>query len=334
MLFDYFKNINFAQPYFFGLFLAIPFLIYWYLKKDKQGAESIAVSSLQAKGLGSAKVSFRHLPFIFRLLSLCCIIIALANPQTITSEQTAEGDGIDIALCIDISGSMSAIDLTPNRLEAAKAVAIDFANKRVADKMAVVIFASESFTQCPLTTDKPIVINAIENIHIGLLAATGTSIGDGLSSAIDRLRNSKTKTKIVILLTDGENNGGIIDPKYAKEIAKRFGIKVYTIGVGTDGTTQQPVQTPLGTELRTVKVSIDEKLLNEIATETGGKYFRAKDNEGLNSIYATIDGLEKSKMEISKLTKYNDKFFPLAALAGLFLFVEILLRYLVFRKFP
>ena len=164
MFLDYFKNINFAQPYFFGLFLLLPFLIYWYSKKNKQGAEAIAVSTLQAKGLNSLKSSLRHLPFILRLLSLACIITALANPQTKSSEQSAEGDGIDIALCIDVSGSMTANDLTPNRLEAAKKVAIDFVNKRVTDRMAVVIFAGESFTQCPLTTDKAILVNAIENI--------------------------------------------------------------------------------------------------------------------------------------------------------------------------
>ena len=334
MFLDYFKNINFAQPYFFGLFLLLPFLLYWYSKKNRQGAEAIAVSTLQANGLNSLKVSLRHLPFILRLLSLACIITALANPQTKSSEQSAEGDGIDIALCIDVSGSMTANDLTPNRLEAAKKVAIDFVNKRVTDRMAVVIFAGESFTQCPLTTDKAILVNAIENIHNGLLA-DGTAIGEGLSTGIDRLRNSKSKSKVVILLTDGENNAGlIINPKYAKDIAKTFGIKVYTIGVGTEGTTTQPMQTPLGIEMRTVKVSIDEVLLKEIANETGGKYFRAKDNKGLEGIYATIDELEKSKVEISKLTKYTDKFLPLAALAALFLFIEIMFRYLVFRKFP
>jgi Ca-activated chloride channel homolog len=329
----FFNNITFAQPYFFGLFLLLPVMLYWYVSKNKNSTVSIAVSSLQAKGLGSAKASFRHLPFIFRLLSLASIIIALANPRTKTNEQFAEGEGIDIAICMDVSGSMTGEDLLPNRLEAAKNVAIDFVSKRISDKIAVIIFASESFTQCPLTTDKPTVIQAIENIHSGMLT-NATSIGDGLSTAIDRLRHSNTKTKIVILLTDGENNGGIIDPTYAKEIAKSFGIKVYTIGVGTDGSTTQKVQTPLGIQVQTLKVSIDEPLLKEIANETGGKYFRAKDNNGLSEIYKSIDALEKSKVEVTKLTKYYDKFLPFAALAGLFLCIEIFLRYLVFRKFP
>jgi Ca-activated chloride channel homolog len=330
---DYFNNITFAQPYFFGLLLCLPFLIYWYFKKNNESGQAITISSLQATGLSSGKVFFRHIPFICRLLCLSSLIIALANPRTKTNEQSAEGDGIDIAICMDVSGSMTANDLQPNRLEAAKTVAIDFVSKRLSDKIAIIIFASESFTQCPLTTDKPTVINAIENIHNGMLS-NATSIGDGLSTAVDRLRNSSTKSKIVILLTDGENNGGIIDPKYAKELAKKFGIKVYTVGVGTDGTTTQPVQTPLGVEMKTVKVSIDEKLLTEIANETGGKYFRAKDNNGLEEIYKSIDALEKSKVELTKLTKYYDKFLPFAAIAGLFLVIEIVLRYLVFRKFP
>ncbi len=333
MISDYFNNINFAQPYFFGLFLLLPVIISWHLKENKNTAKAIAVSSLQAKGLGSAKASLMHLPFICRLLCLASIIIALANPRTSKNEQFAEGEGIDIAICMDVSGSMTAIDLLPNRLEAAKKVATDFVEKRISDKIAIVIFASESFTQCPLTTDKPTVINAIQNIHHGLLASA-TSIGDGLSTSIDRLRHSNTKTKIVILLTDGENNGGIIDPRYAKEIAKRFGIKVYTIGVGTDGYTTQPTQTPMGVVMKSVKVTIDEKLLTEIADETGGKYFRAKDNNGLSEIYKSIDALEKSKVEVTNLTKYKDKYLPFALLAAFFLLVEIFLRYLVFRKFP
>lgn len=333
MISDFFNTINFIQPYFFGLFLLLPIMLFWYIKQNKNTAKAIAISTLQARGLDSAKVSFRHLPFVFRLLCLACIIIALANPQTKKNEQFAEGEGIDIAICMDVSGSMMANDLLPNRLEAAKTVAIDFVSKRIADKIAVIVFASESFTQCPLTTDKPTIINAIENIHNGMLN-NATSIGDGLSTAVDRLRYSNTKSKIVILLTDGENNGGIIDPKYAKEIAKRFGIKVYTIGVGTDGTTSQLVQTALGVERQTVKVTIDEKLLTEIATETGGKYYRAKDNDGLSEIYKSIDALEKSKVEVTNLTKYNNKFLPFAALAAFFLLVEIFLRYLVFRKFP
>ncbi|MCY7291610.1 MAG: VWA domain-containing protein, partial [Ferruginibacter sp.] len=279
------------------------------------------------------KASFRHMPFICRILCLAFLITALANPQTKNEEKNTEGEGIDIMLCVDVSGSMSAQDLTPNRLEAAKNVAIDFINRRPTDRIGIVIFSGESFTQCPLTTDKNVLVSAVQNIHFGLLE-DGTAIGSGLSTSVDRLRNSKTKTKIVILLTDGENNGGLIDPKTAKEIAKAFGIKVYTIGVGTDGLAPQPVQTPLGVQMQSVKVSIDEKLMKQIAKETGGQYFRAKDNMGLAGIYETIDELEKSKVEITTTTKFTDKFLPFAIGAAFFLLLEILLRYLVFRKFP
>lgn len=334
MLFDYFTNIKFAQPYFFALAIILPVLIFWYAKTNNKRNAGIAVSSLGAKGLGSWKTSFRHLPFICRLLSIAFIIVALANPQTKNDEQHAEGDGIDIMLCLDVSGSMTAQDLLPNRLEAAKTVAIDFVNRRKNDRIGIVVFAGESFTQCPLTPDHGILINAIQNIHSGLLL-DGTAIGDGLGTAVDRLRSSKVKSKIVVLLTDGENNGGLIDPKTAKEIAKSFGIKVYTIGVGsTEGEANRPTQTPMGVQMQKIKVSIDEKLLKQIAIETGGKYFRAKDNEGLANIYTTIDTLEKSKVEISTTTNFTNKFLPFAIAAAFFLLLEILLRHLVFRKFP
>ena len=333
MFFDYFTNIEFAQPYFFALFLLIPILIFWYAKTNNRRSASIQISTTTAKGLGTWKVSFRHVPFICRIICLAILITALANPQTSNEEKNTEGEGIDIILCIDVSGSMSAQDLTPNRLEAAKNVAIDFINRRPTDRIGIVIFSGESFTQCPLTSDKNVLVSAVQNIHFGLLE-DGTAIGSGLSTSVDRIRNSKTKTKIVILLTDGENNSGLIDPKTAKEIAKAFGIKVYTIGVGTDGMAPQPVQTPLGVQMQSVKVSIDEKLMKQIAEETGGKYFRAKDNDGLSGIYETIDQLEKSKIEITTTTKFTDKFLPFAIGAAFFLLLEILLRYLVFRKFP
>ena len=333
MFFDYFTNIEFAQPYFFALFLLIPILIFWYAKTNNRRSASIQISTTNAKGLGTWKVSFRHVPFISRIICIAILITALAKPQTSNEEKNTEGEGIDIILCIDVSGSMSAQDLTPNRLEAAKNVAIDFINRRPTDRIGIVIFSGESFTQCPLTSDKNVLVSAVQNIHFGLLE-DGTAIGSGLSTSVDRIRNSKTKTKIVILLTDGENNSGLIDPKTAKEIAKAFGIKVYTIGVGTDGMAPQPVQTPLGVQMQSVKVSIDEKLMKQIAEETGGKYFRAKDNDGLSGIYETIDQLEKSKIEITTTTKFTDKFLPFAIGAAFFLLLEILLRYLVFRKFP
>ena len=332
-MFDYFKNIEFTQPEFlFGL-LFIPVLVVWYIITNNQRSASVMVSSTEAHGLGSWKSAMRHLPFICRMLCVGFIIVALAKPQTKNENQRTEGEGVDIILCIDVSGSMTAQDFQPNRLEAAKAVAIDFVNKRITDRIGVVIFSGESFTQCPLTTDHAVLVSAIKNIRNGLLE-DGTAIGSGLSTSVDRIRTSTSKSKIVVLLTDGENNGGLIDPKTAKEIAKAFGIRVYTIGVGSEGYATQPENTPLGVVTQQVKVSIDEKLLNEIANETGGKYFRAKDNETLAGIYGEIDGLEKTKMEVINTIRYNDKFFPFIAAAIFFLLLELVLRYLVLRKFP
>ena len=333
MLFDYFNDISFGQPWFFTLLVLIPVLIVWYVMKNNRQQGSIIISDSSASGLSSWKTVFRHLPFVLRLLAIMLIIVALARPQTKFEEQNAEGEGVDIVLCIDVSGSMTAQDLTPNRLEAAKNVAIDFVNKRVTDRIAVVIFSGESFTQCPLTTDHGVLISAIQNIRNGLLE-DGTAIGSGLGTSVDRLRTSKSKSKVVILLTDGENNGGLIDPQTAKEIAKAFSIKVYTIGVGTDGYAPQPVNTPLGVVMQNGKVSIDEKLLKQIAVETGGKYFRAKDNAGLTGIYDEINSLERSKVEISTITRYSEKFFPFIMAALALIFLEVLLRFTVFKKFP
>lgn len=333
MLFDYFKNISFGQPWFLLLLVIVPVLIVWYILKNNKRQGSIIVSDVSAKGLSSWKTAMRHLPFVLRLPAIILIIAAIARPQTMFEEQNAEGEGVDIVLCIDVSGSMTAQDLTPNRLEAAKNVAIDFVNKRLTDRIAIVIFSGESFTQCPLTTDHAVLISAIQNIRNGLLE-DGTAIGSGLGTSVDRLRTSKSKSKVVILLTDGENNGGLIDPQTAKEIAKAFQVKVYTIGVGTDGYAPQPVNTPLGVVMQQGKVSIDEKLLKQIAAETGGKYFRAKDNAGLTGIYDEINSLEKSKVEITSRTRYTQKFFPFVAAALALLFLEMLLKFTVFRKFP
>lgn len=275
----------------------------------------------------------RNVPFILRMLAIAFIVVALARPQSKNQEQQVEGEGVDIVLCIDVSGSMTAQDFTPNRMEAAKAVAVSFVEKRLTDRIGIVIFSGESFTQCPITTDKGVLRSAIESIRNGLLE-DGTAIGDGLGTSIDRLRTSKAKSRVVILLTDGENNGGLIGPNNAKEIAKAFGIRVYTIGVGTDGYAPFPIKTEMGVIIQQQKVTIDEKLLKEIATETGGKYFRAKDNASLENIYQEIDGLEKSKVEITTITRYTEKFFPsvIAALACLLL--EVLLRFTVLKRFP
>ncbi len=334
MIFDYFHNITFGQPLLLLLFLIIPFLIIWKFGKGKKSIAAIRMST--TKGLAKSKSwknAIQQFPFIFRLLALSCIILALARPQVKFDETETEGQGIDIVLCIDVSGSMTAQDFTPNRMEAAKKVAIDFVNHRQSDRIGVVIFAGESFTQCPLTTDHYVLKTQISQIRNGLLE-DGTAIGSGLATSVDRLRNSKAKSKVIILLTDGVNNGGLIDPSTAKEIAKTFKIKVYTIGVGTDGYAPTPVSTPMGIVMQSQKVSIDEGLLKNIATETGGKYFRATNNRSLENIYNEINKMEKSKVEIITFHRYSEKFYPFIFAAMGFLLIEIILRYTLFRKFP
>jgi Ca-activated chloride channel family protein len=334
VLFEYFNDISFGQPLFFILFAIIPVLIFWKFGKGKKQVAAINLSS--TKGLSnsrSLKNVFQQFPFIFRLLALSCIIIAMARPQTKFDEQQTEGEGIDIVLCIDVSGSMTAQDFSPNRMEAAKKVAADFVDDRGSDRIGIVIFAGESFTQCPLTTDHYVLKSQIQQIRNGLLE-DGTAIGSGLATSVDRLRNSKTKSKIIILLTDGVNNGGLIDPSTAKEIAKAFKIKVYTIGVGTDGYAPTPVSTPMGIVMQNEKVAIDEKLLKNIADETGGKYFRATDNRSLENIYNEIDHLEKSKVEVTSYHRFTEKFYPFIFIAMGLLLIEIILRYTLFKKFP
>lgn len=334
MVFEYFRNITFGQPWLLLLFLLIPVLIYWKFNKGKNQVAAIGISS--TKGLAASrswKNAFQQFPFILRLLALSCIIVALARPQTRFDQTQREGEGIDIILAIDVSGSMTAQDFTPNRMEAAKKVAEEFVDSRPSDRIGVVIFAGESFTQCPLTTDHYVLISQIQQIRNGLLE-DGTAIGSGLATSVDRLRSSKAKSKVVILLTDGINNGGLIDPATALEIAKAFKVKVYTIGVGTDGYAPTPVSTPLGIVMQNEKVAIDEKLLQNIAGQTGGKYFRATDNKSLQNIYSEIDHLEKSKVEITTYHRYSEKFYPLIFAAMAFLLLEIILRFTVFRKFP
>jgi Ca-activated chloride channel homolog len=334
VIFDYFNNITFGQPLYFILFALIPVLIYWKATKGKRQTAAIGISTIKVlSGTRSWKNTFQNFPFILRLLSISCIIIALARPQVKFEEQQSEGEGIDIILAIDVSGSMTAQDFTPNRMEAAKNVAKDFVNGRPSDRIGIVIFSGESFTQCPLTTDHAVLINQIEQIRNGLLE-DGTAIGSGLATSVDRLRNSKAKSKVIILLTDGVNNGGLIDPATALEIAKTFKVKVYTIGVGTNGFAPTPVSTPMGIVMQNEKVAIDEKLLKNIADQTGGKYFRATDNQSLQSIYASIDQLEKSKVEITTFHRFTEKFYPFIFAAMALMLLEFILRFTIFKKFP
>lgn len=335
MLKAYFEHIEFANPEFLFLLLIIPVLAGWYISYANRMRGTIMVSSLKSfRHVHSFKSRLRHVLFVLRLLALTCIILALARPQTHNDEKHVEGEGIDMVLCLDVSGSMLAQDFHPNRLQAAKQVAIDFVRRRPTDRIGLVIFAGESFTQCPVTGDHAVLESQLSQVD-GSFLLDGTAIGSGLATSADRLRSSDAKSKVVILLTDGENNGGLIDPKTAKEIAKSLGIKVYTIGMGSEGYASTPVQAPGGRVLmQQEKVNIDEPLLKEIAAETGGRYFRAKANDGLESIYKEIDGLEKTKVTITTTRLYTERFFPLALLAIGFIGMELLFRLTVFRQFP
>lgn len=334
MLYSWFDNIDLAFPKLLWLLLLLPVLIWWYKSGFNKRQASFTISSMkQIPSRKTWKNIFIHFPFVLRLLAIACIIVALSRPQTRNDEEMVSGEGVDIILCIDVSGSMLAQDLTPNRMEAAKDVAAGFVENRPTDRVGLVIFSGESFTLSPLTTDQAILKSQIFNIKSGLLE-DGTAIGMGLATSVERLRASTSKSKVVILLTDGENNGGFIDPNTAKEMAKSLRVKVYTIGVGTDGTAPVPVQTPAGIVMQREQVNIDEKLMTQIATETGGKYFRAKDNETLKAIYSEIDKLEKSKIEVTALRRFTEQFYPFAIAAVFFLVLELLLRYTVLKRFP
>jgi Ca-activated chloride channel homolog len=334
MITQWLQHIDFAYPQVLWLLLLLPVLAAWYFLKQNKSVSALTVSTLSVyRRQTSFKNTLLHLPFVLRLLSIAFLIVALARPQTRNDEQRVEGEGIDIVLCMDVSGSMLAEDFLPNRLEAAKEVAVQFVAGRKTDRIGLVIFSGESFTQCPLTTDHAVLISQIYAVRSGILQ-DGTAIGSGLSTSVERLKKSKSKSKVIILLTDGENNGGLIPPGTAKEIAKAFSIKVYTIGVGTEGYAVLPQQTASGVVRTQEKVNIDERLLTEIARETGGNYFRAKDNAGLSSIYNEIDQLEKSKIETSTYSKYAEEFYPFAIAAAILLLIEVWLRYRVLRKFP
>lgn len=326
---------EFANPgYFFLLLLLIP-MILWYILTEKKSYADLQFSSLQAfKGIKhSGRIWLRHVLFAIEVLAVVFLVIALARPQSDNSWQTYTSEGIDIVLALDISGSMLAQDFTPDRLDAARNVAIEFIQKRPHDKIGLVIFAGESFTQCPLTTDQAVLINLLREVKSGIIE-DGTAIGLGLANAVNRLKDSPDKSKVVILLTDGVNNRGAIAPATAAELAKTYGIRVYTIGVGTYGEAPYPVQTPFGIQMQNVPVEIDEDVLRQIATLTGGKYFRATDNDKLTQIYQEIDQLEKSKIEVRHFSKKNEKYFVFGLIGMCLLIAQALLRYTVLRKIP
>lgn len=329
------ENIQFANPQFFWLLLLLPVAGVWYFFKRKDETASLKISSIKGFSTDNFLAKIKPALFGLRLLALAAIITALARPQTEDiSSRTKTTKGIDIVMAIDVSSSMLARDLKPNRLSALKDVAADFIRKRPNDRIGLVVYAGESFTQTPITSDKTIVLNALRDITYGQLN-DGTAIGMGLATSVNRLKESKAKSKIIILLTDGVNNSGFIEPQTAAELAVEFGLKTYTIGLGTNGNALSPIAyNPDGTFRYGMRqVEIDEKLLEEIADATGGQYFRATNNTKLEAIYEEINKLEKTEVEEFKYYKYEEKFRSFVLLAGILLLLEWILRNTIFRSF-
>ena len=326
----------FANPnYLYLLLLLIP-MIGWYIYKLSRNQASLQVSSSEAfdlPGATSWKVWLRHVPFILRTLAVAVLIIILARPQSTNSWQNTSTEGIDIVLAMDISTSMLAQDLKPNRLEGAKDVAASFINGRPNDNIGLVVFAAESFTQCPLTTDHTVLLNLFKDVQPGIIQ-DGTAIGLGLANAVSRIKDSQAKSRVIILLTDGVNNTGEIAPVTAADIAKTFGIRVYTIGVGTQGKAPYPFQTAFGVQYQDIEVDVDEPTLKQIAATTGGQYFRATDNATLRQIYSEIDKMEKTKISVQEYSKKQEEYKNWAILLFVLLLVEILLRNTVLRNIP
>ena len=326
----------FANPtYLYLLLLLIP-LIGWYIYKLSKSQASMQVSSSEVFQLPEArswKIYLRHVPFLLRMVLIALLIVVLARPQSTNSWQNSSTEGIDIMLAMDISSSMLAQDLKPNRLEAAKDVAASFINGRQNDNIGLVVFAAESFTQCPLTTDHTVLLNLFKDIQPGIIQ-DGTSIGLGLANAVSRIKDSQAKSKVIILLTDGVNNAGEIAPVTASEIAKTFGVRVYTIGVGTQGEAPYPFQTAFGIQYQNVPVEIDEPTLKQIAATTGGQYFRATDNASLKAIYEEIDQMEKTKISVQEFSKKQEEYMQWALLVLLLMLVEVLLKNTLLRNIP
>jgi Ca-activated chloride channel family protein len=326
------KNIEFANPEYFYLLIIIPLMIIWYWFNHFKTQAELQFSTttvFENSGKSIKQYLYFCLP-VLRILAFASIIICLARPQSSTSRQDISIEGIDIVMALDVSGSMLAMDLKPDRLEASKAIASEFFDGRPNDRIGLVIFSGETFTQCPLTTDHSIIKNLFKDIKSGMIQ-DGTAIGDGLATAVNRLKESKAISKVIILLTDGENNAGSLDPVSAAEIAKLYGIRIYTIGVGTIGMAPYPIQTPFGKEIQQVEVKIDEKLLKKVTKITDGKYFRATSNQKLREIYTEIDKLERSKIDVTEFRRKSEEFFPLALIALILLIAEFILRKTIFK---
>ncbi|HIB36410.1 MULTISPECIES: vWA domain-containing protein [Mesonia] len=335
-MFD-FNNITFENPQWFWLFLLFPILIAWYIWKRNLQTPEVKISSIKGFKIKQGILpKLRPVLFVLRLLCLALLITAMARPRTVdVTSRTKKTQGIDIVMAIDVSPSMLARDLKPNRLEALKEVAAEFIEGRPNDRIGLVAYAGESFTKTPITSDKAIVQSALEDIQYSDLLENGTAIGMGLATSVNRLKDSKAKSKVIILLSDGVNNTGFIDPKIAGELAVEYDIKVYTIGLGSNGTAMGPIGIDRSGQFRygPTKVEIDEDLMKQISNQTNGKYFRATNNEKLEEIYDEINKLEKTEVEESKFYNYEEKYRPLVILAGLLFLIEIILRNTIFRSF-
>lgn len=337
MLLDWIKHMSFLWPENFMLFGLIPLLIWWKVSRADRLTGTVRVSSSQPFREKSWKTRLINLPFVLRLLAIGTLIMALARPQQRNDQQQTLGEGIDIVLCMDVSGSMNSTDIKPSRMEVAKEMAQQFVQGRPVDRIGLVIFSGESFTQCPITTDRATLIRQIQALESRRFLKDGTVIGEGLATAVDRLSQSKARSKVIILMTDGKEDAPdtrLIDPLTALDIARSQGVKVYTIGMGVEPSTitERP---DAAAPSRTAAVDfLDVQLLQRIANETGGRYFRARDKEGLQQIYAQIDQLEKSKIDVTSYKKYQELFLPFVLAALGFLLLEMILRYTVFRKIP
>jgi len=326
---------SFANPDFLWLLLVVPAAAaYWWWRR-KTMVTTVQFSSLKSfeQTPKTIRQRIRHTPLLLRLVGIACLVIALARPQSVSSKENISTEGIDIVLVLDISGSMLAEDFSPNRLVAAKQVAEEFIGGRINDRIGLVIFSAESFTQCPLTTDYGVLKNLLKEVKNGMIA-DGTAIGLALANGVNRLKDSEAKSKVIILLTDGVNNRGEIDPMTAAKIAATYGIRTYTVGVGAQGMAPYPVQTPFGIRRQMMQVDLDEKTLTAVAQMTGGKYFRATDNQKLRAIYKEIDQLERTKIEVTAYRKYTELFPAWLTLVVILLAIEVLTVNTVLRKLP
>ena len=328
----YLKSLTLAYPHVLFLLLLIPILTALYLWKDRSAHSTLNVSSDEAfrEGGKSMRTRWFRLPFILRMITLLFIIIALARPQSSLHHKNRNVEGIDIVIALDVSGSMMAMDFRPNRLEACKSVISEFIANRTDDRIGLVVYSAEAYTRCPLTTDHQTLLQSLKTTKFGIID-DGTAIGDGLGTAINRLRESKAKSKVIILLSDGVNNSGYMDPHSAAEIAKHQGIRVYTIGCGSMG--EAPVNIP-GYGIVNTKVEIDEALLRSIAQETGGQYFRAQNKSKLKEVYQEIDKMEKTRINETVFTNRSEEFFPFLLIALCFFTLETILRHTLFRIRP